>query len=150
MKKKLAIAVCLGLLAGASTPTLARSCNQIGTSTFCDDGSTYNRIGDTTFGSDGSTHQKIGDTTFHSDGTTSQRIGNTTFDSDGTTTQRIGNSLFRSDGTSCNIIGGSMFCNWRQPRGQTSRSVRPYNSGDNSPPLKFITSLFVVPTRAII
>jgi TPR repeat protein len=86
------------------------SCNQIGSSVSCSDGTSYNRIGDTVFGSDGTTYNQIGGTTFGSDGTNYNRIGDSIFGSDGTSYTRIGNTVFGSDGTSCTQIGNSLLC----------------------------------------
>lgn len=104
----------------------ASSCQRIGNTTFCDDGTSYQQIGNTTFGSDGSSYQRIGNTTFGSDGTTYQNIGNTTFSSNGTSYQRIGSSVFGSDGSSYQSIGNTTYGS-----GNTYSSC-PANSSANS------------------
>ncbi len=104
----------------------ASSCQKIGNTTFCDDGTSYQQIGNTVFGSDGSSYQRIGNTTFGNDGTSYQQIGNTTFSSDGTSYQRIGNSTFGSDGSSYQSIGNTTYGS-----GNTYSSC-PINSSANS------------------
>lgn len=59
--KLLATALLLAV-SGASAQT---TCNQIGTMTFCSDGTSYNRIGNQTFGSDGSNALRVGPTTIY-------------------------------------------------------------------------------------
>ncbi len=87
------------------------SCNKIGSTTFCSDGTSYNQIGNTVFGSNGSSYNKIGNTIFGSDGTSYNKIGNTTFASDGTSYNQIGNTIFGSDGSSYQTIGNTIFAN---------------------------------------
>lgn len=71
MKKQFIISLfiflCLSIANNTSATTI--SCNQVGGTTFCSDGSSYSQVGNTIFGSDGSTYSKVGNTIF----------GNTTY-----------------------------------------------------------------------
>ncbi len=87
----------------------AVTCNQIGNTTYCSDGTSYNQIGNTTYGSDGTSYNQIGNTTYGSNGTSCNRIGNTTYCSNGTSYNQIGNSVYGSDGSSYQQIGNTTY-----------------------------------------
>jgi|GEM_PF-2168446 len=120
MKKILIFSFIIICLFGARN-VFASTCNTIGNTTFCDDGTTYNTIGNTTFGSDGSTYNTIGNTTFvngpNGYSGTANTIGNTTFyngsGGDNWTANSIGNTTFinGSNGTNgtINTIGNTSF-----------------------------------------
>ncbi len=128
MKKAILIAVIILAVNGVPSPVFATSCNRIGNTTFCDDGTSYNQIGNTVFGSDGSSYNRIGNTTFSNNGTSCNRIGNTTFCSDGTSYNQIGNTTFGSDGSTYNRIGNTTFSNG----GSNIINTCPANSSYNS------------------
>src|SRR5436305_7272637 len=60
------------VLQGPGAPS---SCNAVGSTTFCSDGSTYTQVGDSTLGSDGSTWNQVGNSTFGPDGQTLTQVG---------------------------------------------------------------------------
>lgn len=88
---------------------LASSCQRIGNTTYCSDGTSYQQIGNTIYGSDGTSYQGIGNTIYGSDGTTYQNIGNTTYTNYGTSYQNIGNTTYGSDGSSYQTIGNTTY-----------------------------------------
>ena len=87
----------------------ASSCSRYGSTSYCDDGTSYSQIGNTTYGSDGSTYSKIGNTTYGNDGSTYSKIGNTTYGNDGTSYSKIGNTTYGSDGTSYSTYGNTTY-----------------------------------------
>ena len=76
----------------------AGSCRTIGSTTYCDDGTSYRSIGSTVYGSDGTSYRTIGNTTYGSNGTNWSSIGSTVYGSDGTSYRTIGNTTYSSGG----------------------------------------------------
>jgi hypothetical protein len=66
MKKQIIVLSYIFSLLFIANATFATtvSCNQIGGTTYCSDGTKYNQIGDTIYGNDGSTYNKFGDTVY--------------------------------------------------------------------------------------
>ena len=89
--------------------TFASRCEQIGSTTFCDDGSRYEQIGNTIFGNDGSRYEQMGNTIFGNDGSRYEQMGNTTFVNDGSRYEQIGNNIFGNDGSRYEQIGNINF-----------------------------------------
>jgi len=102
MKRALLI---VGLTIGCSivpSSVFASTCNSIGNTTYCSDGTTYSTIGNTTYGSDGTTYSSIGNTTYvngpNGYSGTASSIGNTTYyngtGGDSWTASSIGNTTY--------------------------------------------------------
>lgn len=114
-KKKLAVVfpvVFLLLFFFTTSNSFASSCsNYGGSTTYCDDGTSYSNYGgSTTYGSDGSSYSNYGgSTTYGSDGSTQSNYGgSTTYDSDGTSYSNYGGSTtYGSDGSTYDNYGGS-------------------------------------------
>jgi hypothetical protein len=87
----------------------AVTCNEIGRSTYCSDGTSYRQIGNAVYGSDGSNYRRIGNTVYGDDGSSYRRIGNTTYGDDGTSYRQIRNTIYGSDGSMYTQIGNTTY-----------------------------------------
>ncbi len=87
------------------------SCNRIGNTSYCSDGSTYNQIGNTVYGPGGSTYTKIGNSIYGPGGSTYTTIGNTTYGPGGSMYTRIGNTLYGPNGSTYTTIGNTTYGN---------------------------------------